>query len=407
MVTSPTVIPLYPEVSFPEDPDLPDLPKLFDSDWIWHTYCRQYGKPRTDPHRIRIRQFAHSLGRVALVSYEMEWPGDEFIPSQLLAIRAERGKPVELFRYPDDSRLPGLKQAAHPESALELLNNHVFAVRARRPRVELIRYRPASRAVLRHSVSGVRFYARVMRPRGVAPLLTAQGIIGQSGFVSPRIAGHWAAGGIVWMSEIPGKNMRQSIQSGKPPDANPILDGLQTLWNTPKIPDGARPFNLAAAYRRAKRTFTHQVRDGSAASRSLNDAARALDPFVKSWRPTGVAHNDFYDDQMLVLSDGRIALVDFEEAGPGEPMLDVGNFLAHLRWASSFARRRRTRDGSSECYKLFRPAAIERFKWSEKDLAMCEAVCLFRICTNTIRRPRADWRNRLQAGLSLVNETLG
>ena len=36
-----------------------------------------------------------------------------------------------------------------------------------------------------------------------------------------------------------------------------------------------------------------------------------------------------------------------------------------------------------------------------------QAVCLFRICTNTIRRPQGDWRSRLEAGLSLVNETLG
>ena len=337
MVTSPAVIPLYPEVAFPHDPRLPDLPRLFDSEWVWRTYCRQFGEPGTDPHRIRVRQFAHSLGRVALVSYELEWPVDEYIPSQHLAIRLERGKPAELFRYPEDSRLPGLNRAAHPESALELLNRHVLAVRARRARVELIRYRPGSRAVLRHSASGVRFYARVMRPDAAAPLLKAQALIGQSGFVAPRVAGYWAEGGVLWLSAIPGKNLRQRIQAGKLPDIDMLLGGLQTLWNTPDVPEGARPFNLAAAYRRAKRSFTHNVRDEGTARRSLNDAVKSLDPFVRSWRPTGVAHNDFYDDQMLVLSDGRIALVDFEEAGPGDPMLDVGNFLAHLRWASSFA----------------------------------------------------------------------
>ena len=109
---------------------------------------------------------------------------------------------------------------------------------------------------------------------------------------------------------------------------------------------------------------------------------------------------------MLVLRDGRIALVDFEEAGPGDPLLDVGNFLAHLRWASRFGRGRR-RDGSGAFHQSFRHAALDRFRWTERDLALREAVCLFRICTNAIRRPQADWRGRLQAGLSLVNETLG
>ena len=406
MALSPTTLSLYPEVAFPDDPGLEDLPKLFDAEWIWRAYCRQYGRPDVAPYRLRVRQFAHSLGRVALVSYELEWPPDEYIPSQHLAIRTERGKPVEFFRYPEDSRLPGLSRAAHPETALELLNGHVLAMRARRARVELIRYRPSSRAVLRHTAGRARFYARIMRPDSVTPLLTAQELIGQSGFVLPRLAGYWREGGVVWFSEIPGRNLRERIQAGRLPDPAPLLHGLQTLWAASHTPAGARPFNLPGAYRRAKRMFSHNVRDGGPAQRSLKDATRSLDSFVRSWRPTGVAHNDFYDDQMLALSDGRIALVDFEEAGPGDPMLDVGNFLAHLKWASRFGRKRRT-DGSGLFHRQFRQAALDRFRWNESDLALREAVCIFRICTNTIRRPRADWRDRLQAGLSLVNETLG
>ena len=77
MASSPTALSLYPEVAFPDDPGLEDLPKLFDSDWIWRAYCCQFGRPGMDPCRIRVRQFAHSLGRVALVSYEMEWRPDE------------------------------------------------------------------------------------------------------------------------------------------------------------------------------------------------------------------------------------------------------------------------------------------------------------------------------------------
>ena len=278
MGSSPTTPSLYPEVAFPDDPGLEDLPKLFDSEWIWRAYRCQFGRLSTDPHRIRVRQFAHSLGRVALVSYEMEWQADEYIPSQHLAIRVERDSPVELFRYPEDHRLPGLTQAAHPETALELLNRYVLAMRARRAGVELIRYRPSSRAVLRHRVGRVRFYARVMRPDVVTPLLTAQELIGQSGFVLPRLAGYWEEGGVVWFSEIPGKNLRRRIQAGKLPDPALLLEGLQTLWNAPRLPDGTRPFSLSGAYRRAKRTLTHNVRDNGTARRSLNEATKSLDP---------------------------------------------------------------------------------------------------------------------------------
>ena len=406
MSASTETLSLYPQIAFPDDPGLEDLPRLFDSEWIWRAYLRQYDRPGVDPYRIRVRQFAHSLGRVALVSYELEWRAEDYIPSQHLAIRVERDKPAEMFRYPEDSRLPGLSKAAHPDTALELMNRYVLTVRARRAGVELIRYRPASRAVLRHRAGRVRFYARVMRPDAVAPLLAGQEVVGQSGFVLPRLAGYWEEGGVAWFSEVPGGNLRQRILAGKLPDPAPLLDGLQTLWSASRVPEGARPFNLAGAYRRAKRSFRHNVRRGGTGERSLNTAIESLDPFVRSWRAAGVAHNDFYDDQMLVLRDGRIALVDFEEAGPGDPMLDVGNFLAHLRWASLFGRKRR-RDGSGEFYGRFRLASLERLGWDERDLALREAVCLFRICTNTIRRPQGDWHGRLEAGLALVNETLG
>ena len=402
--SSPTTASLYPEVDFPEDPGLRELPKLFDAEWVRWAY-QQFGAQNPNPHRIRIRQFSHSLGRTAIVGYEVEWQPDEYIPSEYFGVKVERDEPIELFRYPDDHYLPGLSEAARPDTVHKLLNRYVLAMPHRRARVELIRYRPASRAVLRHSVGRVRFYARVMRPNTVTPLFTAQTLIGQSGFVVPRVAGYWADGGVVWLSEIPGKNLRQRIQVGRLPDPTLLLDGLQTLWNAPHVPDSTRPFNLSGAYRRAKRSFTHNVRDGGPALRSLNDAINSLDPFVRSWRPTSIAHNDFYDDQMSVLPDGRIALVDFEEAGPGDPMLDVGNFLAHLRWVSCFGRKG-GRDGSGAFYQQFRDAALDRFRWTERDLAFREAVCLFRMCTNTIRRPQEDWRSKLGAGLSLVNETL-
>ena len=58
------------------------------------------------------------------------------------------------------------------------------------------------------------------------------------------------------------------------------------------------------------------MRDSGAAQRNLDDASRSLDSFVHSWRPAGIAHNDFYDDQMLVLPDGRIALVTLRRRDP-------------------------------------------------------------------------------------------
>ena len=161
-VTAPT---LYPKVAFPEDSGLPDLPHLFDEGWVWCAYRELPQLREVEPSRFRIRQLAHSPGRAAIVTYEVEWDPEQYIPSELVASKAEKGKPTEMFRYPDDPYMPGLREAAYPETALVLVNRHLVTMRARRAGVELVRYRPTARAVLRYSVGKMRFYARVMRAR--------------------------------------------------------------------------------------------------------------------------------------------------------------------------------------------------------------------------------------------------
>ena len=170
-----------------------------------------------------------------------------------------------------------------------------------------------------------------------------------------------------------GSGLRRRMRRGKPPEPQALLDGLESLWALPLEASRGRPFGLRGAYRRAKRTFAYALRGHEDGRRMLGDLTAALDSFVESWQPSTVAHNDFYDDQMLVLPDGRVALVDFEETGPGDPLLEVGNLLAHLRWTSRLGRTRKT-DASGAYHHAFREAAIERFRWSEEDLALREAV---------------------------------
>ena len=399
-----TAIPVYPQFDL-EDGALDGFPSLFDGGWVWEQYCSHFGECESAPYRIRIRQLSHDPGRRAIFSYVAEWQPDEFIPDEQFAFEIRPGRAASVYRYPEDPNLPGLKEAASVESALKLVNRHVLVVPARRIRVDMVRYRPGNRAVLRHRLGRVRFYARVMRPEVMDPLLEAAKLTQHSGFVAPRIAGCWEEGGVLWMSEIPGKNLRRYIRRGHQPPPETLLEGLEKLWSVPLQQADTRPFNLAGAYRRAKRAFIKALEDDPDGQAILTDAIRSLDPFVKSWTPTHTAHNDFYDDQMLILPDGRIALVDFEETGPGDPMLDVGNFLAHLRWGAHFGREKEA-NAKSAYHAIFRSASLERMGWSEQELALREAVCLFRVCTNAIRHPRPDWRDRLRSGLSLVNEII-
>ena len=395
-------------MEFPADRQLPDLAGLFDGAWVWKKYCDAFGEQDADPQSILIQGVSHTHGREAVVSYELEWDPDAYLPNERFTLHLERNNSLRISRFPDDSDLPGLGEVCRPESALRLVSKYVMAIPPRRMRVEVVRYRPGSHAVLRHRMGKARLYVRVVRPSEVAPILRSGELIGQSEFTVPRLAGLWREGGVLWLSEIPGKNMRRQLRSGEQPDPGVILDALESLWAVPlqgcdSAAVNLRAFNLRGGYRRAKEILSHALGDGGEGWQEYRDSLEVLDPFTEAWQPAGVAHNDFYDDQMVMMPDGKIALVDFEGAGPGDPLLDVGNFLAHLRWTAHFGRKTSRR---GEYYGSFREEALGRFGWTESDLNLREAVCLFRICTNTVRHPQDDWRDRLAGGLSLVRGLL-
>ncbi len=396
-------IPIDPTMEFPQDRSLPDLPGLFDAEWVWQEYCAEFGEQEFRPQKILVEGVSHTEGREAAVSYEVEWPEDAFFPNERITLHLERDKPLRITRFPDDDHLPGLPEACSPDSALRLVGKHVTSITPRRMQVQVVRYRPRSHAVLRHRMGRSRLYVRVVRPSAVQPILKSGELIGRSDFTVPRLAGLWRDGGVLWFSEILGKNLRKQIRKGEHPPPRLILDRLESLWSVPLEASDAPPFNLPGAYLRARQIIEHSVQEGDCAWTHFANAVEVLDQFVATWQATSIAHNDFYDDQMVLLPDGKVALVDIEGAGPGDPMLDVGNFLAHLKWSSEVSRR-----GASfgQYHAAFRVEALQRFGWSEQELALREATCLFRICTNAVRHPQEDWRERLSAGLVLVNEVL-
>ena len=403
-----SAVPLYPEITPPTDAGLPELPRLFDGGWVWAAARANLASLAgwdVAPDHVVVRQFSHNPGRSGTVSYLADWDPEASLPSVIFTCRLDAGRPPAFSSYPDDRALPGLPRAARADEAVGLVNRHVFRVPRRTLRVDMVRYRPGSRAVLRHRTGRIRLYVRVMRPAAIPNLLSAAEIVGRSEFAAPRVAGCWEDGGVVWLSEIPGRNVRELVRRRRPPHPEVLLDGLASLWALPLPSDGRRPFDLQGAYRRAKRTFRHHLGSDDEERRIVDAVVSSLEPFARSWGPSVTAHNDFYDDQMLQLPDGRVALVDFEEAGPGDPMLDVGNFLAHLRWASRFGRGRR-RAASGEYYHRFRSAALDRHGWSERELGLREGICLFRVATNAIRRLDQGWRERAVSGLAMVDALL-
>ena len=405
LLSTPT---LEPVVTLPVDDGLPGLPSLFDTKWVWREYRDQFGEPESPPERIRPQQIRYQPGRRALASYVVEWQWDKWVVEDQFAVELAAGKPQRMFRYPDDPYLPGLRRAASALEAHELLANHVL-IAPRVLRVETVRYRPGTRAVLRYYARRGRaqgdqpsLFARVMPPKRVSRLLSATRLAKRSGFALPKLAGYWPEGGSVWLTTIPGETVRARIRKGDPPDPERILDRLAGLWSTAAKADEGQPLNLRGGYLITQRLLS-QVLEGEEARRLLQLAMDTLGPFSESWEPSTLAHNDFYDDQVLITPQGQLALADYEEMGPGDPLLDVGNLLAHLRWMARFG------ISTEQCdsYRRgVRVAALDRFGWDSSELDMREAYAIFRLSGNPFRQLRSNWHQATETGLTMVAEVL-
>ena len=406
-MTSPVATLLGPGTALPEDGELPNFQRLFDTRWVWLARCARFGTPDDEPELLRIHQLRYRPGRRVVASYVAEWGRDSWVMDEVFSVEMAAGEPERLFRYPDDPYLPGLAPATHPESAADLMSEHV-RFRPQRLHVDVVRYRPTSRAVLRHSARGrslagdrLSFYVRVMRPARMPRLMAAAKLAESSDFALPRLVASWDEGGVVWLGRIPGDTVRTLIRKGIPPDPHQILDHLEKLWSGP-LPEETPSMDVARDLRAAERLLS-QVLQGQGSDHTLRTVLNELGPFVDEWQPSTLAHNDFYDGQLVVAPTGGLALIDFEETGPGDPMLDVGTMLAHLHWMAGFG----TNPMACESFRFaFRAAAIDRFGWDPRELDLREAFALFRLCTNPVRNISDNWLQEVETGLRLVEGIL-
>ncbi len=388
------------------DERLPGLSRLFETTWVWQSFCDCYGPPEDEPDRVRLTQLRYEPGVRALASYSLDRTWGRWVVEDQFAIELRAGRPVRLFRYPDDPYLPGLAQVASATETHELLSTHV-GLHANRVDVEVIRYRPATRAVLRHTVDWRRgnkmpLYVRVLPPGRVGRVREAARLASFSGFHVAELVASLPESGVLWLAGVPGSTVRTLIRAGTPPAPDAILDGLAPLWSAPAPERVDRSMHVGEGFRWTRGLLARAALDEGVQS-LLGQVTALLEPFAEAWRPTVVAHNDFYDDQLLLTPSGRLALVDFEEVGPGDPLLDVGTFLAHLRWMMGPGA---TGEACAVYRERLRGAALSRFGWREDELARREAYALFRLSSNAVRQIRPNWQGEVERGLRLTLEAI-
>ena len=398
--------------SLPDDRDLPGAAELLAGAGVERVAQFLNGRG-LEPHRVEPAQAHYRPGRWLAVCFRTgavdRSSGRPLCPTVTVECRA--GQPdVLVWAFPDDPALSGLAVAAH--------GAHVR--RRLRPRpanvvVEPLRYRPRRRAVFRYRLDGDRvLFGKVVAPGRGRRLLALADALRDTGLSLALPVGRVAPGALV-LPNLPGTSLRDLLLTGgllPPPER---VAALSEELHTRSVPALSAAGFSPAGDRTAKRRRVDPATALCAAqmvARLLPGegcAAGRLAEAVIAWEEESeppeqrVVHGDLYENQVLVDGDS-LGLIDLDDLGPGDPLLDAANFSAHLLVLGT--------SGSPAGSRILgyrealRAAFCRLFDADPAALSWREAYCLLRLASGPFRVLHPEWPRRMADRLVLATEVL-
>jgi aminoglycoside phosphotransferase (APT) family kinase protein len=116
-----------------------------------------------------------------------------------------------------------------------------------------------------------------------------------------------------------------------------------------------------------------------------------------------IVHGDLYENQVFVDGD-TLGLIDVDDLGPGDPLLDAANFSAHLLVLGA--------SGPAAASVILgyreelRAAFLRRLDADPAALSWREAYCVLRLASGPFRVLHPDWPRRMTDRLALATEVL-
>jgi aminoglycoside phosphotransferase (APT) family kinase protein len=235
--------------------------------------------------------------------------------------------------FPNDRKMTALRNVAKRAARQRLLHGLLPS----RPdlamgKVECLAYKPERRYVARLHGSGdaavvLKFYNR---NEYRAARRAAGRFIPWDGLLLPRALGLLDEQAVLAFEWLPGRTVREAVVA---PDFRPevLRDvGAALAQLHAQEPGGLQQLTAVAqeaALCRVAEAFASLYPRRGARARQLGQRLGSL---LTNW-PSRVRalHGDFNATQVL-LAGGRVAFLDFDRAGRGDPALDLGNFLAVL-----------------------------------------------------------------------------
>ncbi len=398
----------------PEDPGLPRVADLFHREPSSSTLSRFLEARGYELVDSRVAQALYRPTRACTVRFNVKArPVNGTSPRNLcvcLRIRAKETEPVappedfgrrfgicdpldeidgiRAWVFPYDPVLPGMPDAAHGPTIRDASGTKRPAAVSVTP----LRYRPGQRAAFKYTVvglGGVReiLYGKVVGPKSYRRIFDAYRSYVRTGItmVTPVPAGDLS--GVALFPEISGTCLRDVIEEGgqlpSPERLIGLLEGLARVrWlGDPDTSDEA--YSIKASGRLLAHILPHRRHEIRAAYREL--AERVARPLPEVF----TVHGDLYEGQIFVEDDFSIGLIDLEDGGPGDPLMDAANMLAHLRVLNAYSPEA---GGRPLAYRvMLREALLEHLGGGEEELAWREALCAMHLATGPFRVQSPDW----------------
>ena len=396
----------------PVDPDLPSAAGLLAGPGAALVAAFLSGRG-LEPHRIEPAQAHYRPGRTLTVCFRTgavdRSTGNPLCPTVTVEVRPDDAGPPAVWAFPDDPALPGLATAADVRQVRRRLRPRPATVG-----VDPLRYRPRRRAVLRYTLPDTTLFAKVLSPPRARRLLDLAEAFRATGSAPLRLAlpvGRIGPGVLV-LPGLPGHLLKDLLLRGGPlPDPDRlaalpgVLDGQAraALGALGVAPGGGerRRFDAATAVA-AARTVARLLPAEACAAVRLAEAVVAWSETARPV-PDRFVHGDLYEGQLLIDGDG-IGLLDLDDVGPGDPLLDAANLCAHLLVLATGGGP--ARDRILRYRADLRTAFTRSLDADPAELAWREAYCILRLATGPFRVLRPDWPARIATRLALAAEAL-
>ncbi|MCG8557575.1 MAG: phosphotransferase [Proteobacteria bacterium] len=313
--------------------------------------------------------------------------------------------------YPDDWNLPGLARTARPEDlaiGLARLGLRAASSPYGRPSAQLLRYRPHQRSVLLLTVPELdsrpkeQWVAKLYPAAGgadrVFELLERLAEPAQKlGLRVPRAIGQLADWGLVLMQRLPGESMKSYLETEDRHRARAeCLRAVETLIKLHRLPvaEGSAVLCLRDELRRLQ----ERAASVEVVAPELADQVQAL--LSKLERPArtvgpgqlSFVHGEYKPSQLLLSGPAPLAVLDMDDAGLGDPALDVGNFMAELHRAAVRSKRNELRELATVFlheYETRRPESGLAFR-----ARIMRCMALLRMAIRSFQRNPSSFRSR-------------